>query len=184
MQHRTIAAALAAAAVLALAGCNSDSDKPAALPGGEGVDAVAQDAKAPAAVAVGQPITVTGDGQSVEMTAVKVVDPATTTSFSRVLGAGERLVAVQWRLAAPGTRAVSEYPAMQSKLIDDQGQRYGADPARVVSAGPAFVDGAAIEPGGNALGYVAYIVPATAKITKITLAPGMGLAQNTGTWTL
>lgn len=184
MRHRTTTA-LAAAALLALAGCSdsSGSSKPA-MPGGEGVDAVNQDAKAPAPVKLGTPVRLSRGGETIEMTAVQVADPATTTSFSKTLAPTERLIAVQWRITAPGPGPVSEYPAMQSGVYDDQGQRYGADPTRKISAGPAFPDGTAINPGDSALGYVAYIVPTTAKITKIQFSPGISLPQNAGTWTL
>jgi len=179
MQHRTIAAALAAVAVLALAGCSSD-DKPA-LPGG--IDAAKQSDKTPAAVPLGQPVTITGD-DTIELTAIQVVDPAVTTGFSSELAPTERLIAVQWRIAAPGTTAVSEYPGMQSGVFDDQGQRYGADYTRKVTAGPSYPDGTSVNPGDSTLGYVAYIVPSTAKITKVQFPVGIGVPEATGTWTL
>ncbi|MFE5332935.1 hypothetical protein ACFRCG_41785 [Embleya sp. NPDC056575] len=185
MRHRTTAALAVGAALLALAGCSDSSgDSKPAMPGGQGVDAVNQDVKAPAPVKIGTPVKIVRGDSAIEMTAVQVVDPATTTSFSKVLAPTERLIAVQWRITAPGPGPVSEYPAMQSGVYDDQGQRYGADPVRKVASGPAFPDGTSIPAGDTALGYVAYIVPATAKITKIQFSPGISLPQNAGTWTL
>ncbi|MGW1998135.1 hypothetical protein [Embleya sp. NPDC001921] len=197
MRHRTTAALAVGATLLALAGCtDSSSDKPPAAqpPGTLPPAATAPAAPAPAAastptgppapVAVGQPVTITRGEDSIELTAVKVVDPATTDGFSATVTSAQRVIAVQWRLGAPGTKTMSEYPGMQSGVYDDQGQRYSADYIRKVTAGPKYPDGAAVRPGDHVVGYIAYVVPKDAKIVKIEFAPGLGLAQNTATWTI
>jgi len=192
MQHRTIAGALAAAAVLTLAGCGSDNDSDKdRLPGAQAPvgqapfdNAPTTPTGPPAPVAVGQPVTLLQtSGSGITMTALKVLDPATAVEPYGKPPAGERLVAVQWKITASGTLAISSSPAMGSSLIDDQGQEYPTS-TRPVSAGPAFASSVSIAVGDSRLGWVSYLVSADAKITKIQYAPGAGLAEHTGTWTL
>ncbi|MEU0940506.1 hypothetical protein [Embleya sp. NPDC005971] len=200
MRHRTTAALAVGGVLLALSGCSDsgDSDQPTAQqpPGavappaatGPGAPAPAAasttPAGPPAPVAIGQPVTITRGEDSIELTAVKIVDPATGDGTNSALAPTQRLVAVQWRIGAPGTKTMSEYPGAESGVYDDQGQRYPAEYFRKVTAGPRYPDGAAVAPGDHVVGYIAYVVPKDAKITKVQFAPGLGLAANTATWTL
>ncbi|MFE5332549.1 hypothetical protein ACFRCG_39845 [Embleya sp. NPDC056575] len=195
MRHHTTAA-LATAALLALAGC-SDSDsssKPAAQPPGTAAPAAsapqatvggatATPAGPPAPVPIGQPVTLLRDGGSgITMTAAQALDVATGTEPSGAAPAGSRLYAVQWRIQASGTQAISSSPAMGSTVIDDQGQQYPVL-TRDITAGPAMPLSVSIAAGDSRTGWVVYAVPTTAKITKVQYSPGLGLAADTGTWT-
>jgi len=185
MQHRTIAAALAAVAVLALAGCGSD-DKPAkpAAPVAAQPDAAAEEDQPPAGVKVGQAVTIKQDDKAIDMAAVQFVDPAKAGPLTRAPEPGMRLVAVQWKFTASGAVAVDAYPAMTSQVYDADGQSYSADHARKTASGPSYPEGANIPPGSTTTGWVVYELPAAAKVARIQYSPGLGLAANTGTWTL
>ncbi|MFI1580028.1 DUF4352 domain-containing protein [Embleya sp. NPDC020630] len=195
MKHRTTAALAVGATLLALASCNdSNSSKPAAQPPGATAPAAsapqatkggatATPAGPPAPVPIGQPVTLLRDGGSgITMTATQTLDVATGTEPSGAAPAGSRLYAVQWRIQASGTQAISSSPAMGSTVIDDQGQQYPVL-TRDITAGPAMPLSVSIAAGDSRTGWVVYAVPAAAKITKIQYSPGLGLAADTGTWT-
>lgn len=194
MNHR-LAIAAVAAATLALAGCSSDNgdDKPGPpRPQGQAPAAntpttpAAAPGKAdqpPAPVAIGQPVTLLRSGGSgITMTALQIQDPAMPKETYGKAPAGTRLVAVQWKVAASGTLAISSSPAMGSSVIDSDGQEYPIL-TRDITAGTSMPLSVSIAAGDSRLGWVTYSVPDGVKIVKVQYSPGLGLAADTGTWT-
>lgn len=192
MRHRTTAA-LAAAALLALAGCsdNGGDSKPAAQSPGtaaaeagtpQAAGATATPAGPPAPVAIGQPVTLLRSGGSgITMTALRMADPAPGQGIITV---GTRRACVQWEITASGTQAISSTPADGSALLDAQGQQYDGHSYVTTTLGPAMPSGASTAVGEKRTGWVCYEVPTDTRVVKIKYAPGLGLAADTATWNL
>ncbi|MFI6986047.1 DUF4352 domain-containing protein [Embleya sp. NPDC050154] len=205
MRTRIIGVALAVACTLALAGCNDRDDKvvtkpksPTIIdtsitepPGGTvpptqaapATQAAPTSAKpaAPAAAKVGDTLTLTNTkGVPVDVTLVKLVDPASSSNQFLKPKAGNRYVAVQWKIANNGDAPITDTPNFGSHLIDTDGQQFG-NTFGETSAGPAFPPSVSIPPGGSRLGYVTYEVPTGSKITTIQLQVSM-MSTVTGQW--
>ncbi|AUG79376.1 hypothetical protein CFP65_4646 [Kitasatospora sp. MMS16-BH015] len=122
-------------------------------------------------------------GNTADVTVVKLTDNAEGADEFTKPADGKRFVAVQFRIKATGAKGYNDAPQNSAKLIDAQGQAYGATVADT-KAGPAFQVPAAIASGESALGFVTFEVPADAKPSKVQFALDSGFAQQTGQWTL
>jgi hypothetical protein len=207
--NRATAAIAAAATALLLAACSDDPDKlvtqpnaPSIItapadPGTAAPGAPAPEAPAPAAppsstapaqppaAKVGNTITIKGstEGNSLDATVVKIVDPATASNEYMTAPAGHRFVAVQWRIANTGVRPIDVGPTSGSAVVDTDGQQFSPS-YQPTTAGPAYPSMATIPVGGNRLGYVVYEVPTASKIREIQFDPSMGLGSQIGQWTV
>ncbi|MBV2152292.1 DUF4352 domain-containing protein [Kitasatospora sp. SUK 42] len=145
-------------------------------------EAKASDApKAPAKV--GDTIALKGmdKGNTADVTAVKVVDPAESANEYLKPADGKRYVAVQFQIKATGAQAYSEAPFSSAKVVDAQGQAYGASLAET-KAGPAFQTPTNIAPGDTGKGFVTFEVPNDAKLDKVQFALDNGFANQVGQW--
>ncbi|OII62599.1 hypothetical protein BJP40_27695 [Streptomyces sp. CC53] len=135
----------------------------------------------PTVAVVGDTLSVTGftDDAKLAVTVVKVVDPAAGKDTRPE--AGERYVAVQFRLHNTGSKTYNDAPDNSAKLIDDQGQRFNSWITETI-AGPGFGGTVTIPVGDTALGYITFKVPAESKIAKIQFTMESGFADNTGQW--
>ncbi|WP_128984059.1 DUF4352 domain-containing protein [Streptomyces roseicoloratus] len=135
----------------------------------------------PAVAVVGDTLDLTGSTNDAKLavTVVKVVDPAAGKDTSP--GAGERYVAVQFRLHNTGSKTYSDAPDNSAKLIDDQGQRFNSW-ITDTTAGPGFGGTVVVPVDDTALGYITFKVPTDSKITKIQFTMESGFAENTGQW--
>ncbi|MFE0701903.1 DUF4352 domain-containing protein [Streptomyces sp. NPDC058872] len=135
----------------------------------------------PTVAVVGDTLSVTGftDDAKLAVTVVKVVDPAAGKDTRPE--AGERYVAVQFRLHNTGSKTYNDAPDNSAKLIDDQGQRFNSWITETI-AGPGFGGTVTIPVGDTALGYITFKVPAESKIAKIQFTMESGFANNTGQW--
>ncbi|MGF1428357.1 DUF4352 domain-containing protein [Kitasatospora sp. LaBMicrA B282] len=123
-------------------------------------------------------------GASDDVTVVKVTDNVQSTDGYLKPADGKRWIAVQFRLKNTGTAAYSDAPENGAKVVDDQGQSYGAEAVTDTTAGQAFATPVNLAPGDSALGVVTFEVPATAKIVKAQFGLDSGFADQTGQWTL
>ncbi|MGW9205821.1 DUF4352 domain-containing protein [Embleya sp. NPDC055664] len=161
----TVAAPGASTAPAARAGVAPASTKPGALP----------------AAKVGDTLTLTNTkGVPVDVTPVKGVDPAGSSDRYLKPKAGNRYVAIQWKIVSSGDQPISDTQNFGSRLIGADGQQFGSSFGET-SAGPAFPSSVSIPPGGVRLGFVTYEVPTAAKITTIQLQISM-MSTNTGQW--
>ncbi|MFE3197574.1 DUF4352 domain-containing protein [Embleya sp. NPDC059237] len=136
---------------------------------------------APPAAKVGDTLTLTNaKGVPVDVTLVKLVDPASSSNQYLKPKAGNRYVAIQWKIVNSGDQPITDTPNFGSHLIDADGQQFGSSFGET-SAGPAFPSSVSIPPGGVRLGFVTYEVPTAAKITTIQLQISM-MSTNTGQW--
>jgi Domain of unknown function (DUF4352) len=122
------------------------------------------------------------DGEVLAVTLTKVVDPAEPTDEFSAPSGDHRLVALQFRIANPGSKEYVDDIAGDVELVDDKGQTY--DPTFVeVSAGPA-IDEVRIAPGDSRLGYIAFEIPSGVRLATAQFVPDSGLADETGQWRL
>jgi len=154
----------------------------AAAPAGGG----SAPAAAPASAAKpGDTIALKGTEKSntADVTLVKVVDNAEGEDEFTKPADGKRFVSVQFRIKATGSAAYSDAPMNSAKLVDSQGQSFGATVADT-KAGKGFEVPVNIAPGDTALGFVTFEVPTDAKLDKAQFGLDSGFAQQTGQWKL
>lgn len=205
---RVTRAAVAAATVGLLAfaatACDSDGEKlttqpktpgvvtAPALPGDPGTEPVEAAATAqstappqPAPAKVGDTITINGanEGNRLDATVVKIVDPAATGNEFSTPKPGYRFVAVQWRIANTGVRSIDVGPMSGSAVIDADGQQFGAS-YQETTAGPLYPSSATIPAGSSRLGFVMYELPSASTIQEIQFDPSMGMGSQVGQWTV
>jgi hypothetical protein len=133
---------------------------------------------------VGDAISLKGfDGEKLDATVVKVVDPATSDNPYMKAKDGARLVAVQWRITNTGTKSIDSGPNSGSSLVDGDGQQFLPTFSQT-TAGPSYPSGVTIPPGQSRLGFVAYEVPKSSAVVKAQYGANSGFADELGQWTL
>lgn len=181
--------ALAALLVTAAAGCTS-SAKVSTAPNSTPAQAATASGRtspvasaSPTPAAVGGTLSLTGinKGEKIDVTVVKVVDPAHGTELSSP-APRMRLVAVQFRLRNTGSVTYHDAPANGAKVVDAKGQGFDAAIADTTSAGPNFPATTTISPKGTALGFVVFEVPTGSKIATIQFALDSGFSNDVGQW--
>jgi hypothetical protein len=133
---------------------------------------------------VGNTISIKGhqDGDALEVTLVKVVDPAPSKDEFTTPAAGKRFVAVQFKVVNKGRKVYSDDPQADITAKNAQGETmelsFGG-----TGAGADMPSSVNLTPGDQALGYVAFSVPTGQKITQVqyTLA---GLDDHVAQWTI
>ncbi|MEV6977912.1 DUF4352 domain-containing protein [Kitasatospora sp. NPDC093806] len=142
----------------------------------------AEAAKAPAKI--GDTIALKGTldkGNTADVTALKVVDPAASSNEYLKAEDGKHYVAVQFQIKATGSKAYGEAPWSSAKVVDDQGQSYGPSLAET-KAGPSFQTPTNIAAGEAGKGFVVFEVPNGTKLDKVQFALDNGFAQQVGQW--
>ncbi|MGW2546336.1 DUF4352 domain-containing protein [Kitasatospora sp. NPDC001574] len=123
------------------------------------------------------------EGENLDVTVVKVVDPAGAKETFQSPKAGTKLVAVQFRLHNTGTTVYKDSPTNGARLIDTEGQQFNSTLGET-SAGPGFPGSVTLSPGDTALGYITFAVPATSTIAKVQFTMNSGFGPTTGQWTI
>ncbi|MFJ4096234.1 DUF4352 domain-containing protein [Kitasatospora sp. NPDC089913] len=144
----------------------------------------AEAAKAPAKV--GDTIALKSTlekGNTADITALKVVDPAQSTNEYLTAADGKHYVAVQFQIKPTGAKAYSDAPWSAAKVIDDQGQAYGPTLADT-KAGPSFQTPTNIASGETGKGFVVFEVPNGTKLDKVQFSLDNGFADQVGQWKL
>jgi hypothetical protein len=137
----------------------------------------------PAIATVGDTITLKGQQNAdvMAVTLVKVDPAATSTDQFLTPDAGDKYLAVQFRLENKGQNAYDDSPSNGAVVVDDQGQRFDATFMSKISSGPVMPANVKIAPGGKALGWVVFEVPSTFKAAKVQFSLSSGFG-NTGQW--
>lgn len=140
-------------------------------------------AAAPSPVPVGHTLSLTGinAGEKLDVTVVKVVDPARGTALSSP-PPGKRLVAVRFRLHNTGSTTYNDSPANGAKVVDTEGQGFDSAIADTTSAGANFPATTTVSPGGKALGFIVFEVPAGSKLALVQFALDSGFSTDVGQW--
>lgn len=188
---KTVAALLLAGLLPLTAACSSGSevnttpnkksdtkpdDKPAKKPTKE---AAKKDAK------TGDTITLKGmeDGSQLDVTVVKVVDPAKSSDDFMTPGSGKRWIGVQFKLVNTGTKAYNDSPSNGAQVADADGQQFQATFGDI-TAGPSMSSSVKLTPGGKALGWIVFEAPAKSKVTQVQFAMDSGFSNQTGQWSI
>ncbi|WP_327074066.1 DUF4352 domain-containing protein [Kitasatospora purpeofusca] len=175
-KQTTAATAPAAGAATSAAAKPADSKPAESKP--------AEAAKAPAKV--GDTIALKGTlekGNTADVTALKVVDPAQSSNEYLHAEDGKHYVAVQFQIKPTGAKAYSEAPWSAAKVVDDQGQAYGPTLAET-KAGPSFQTPTNIASGETGKGFVVFEVPNGTKLDKVQFSLDNGFADQVGQWKL
>lgn len=191
MSTRTRLAAIAMGAAIAVTGCSAGStvtDTPKA-PADTSKSAtkapVEKTPAAPKAAKVGDTITLKGaeDGSKLDVTVVKVADPAKPADEFSAPEDGNRWIGVQFQLVNTGTIAYGDSPGNGTQIADVQGQQFTSTFADV-SAGPSMASSVNLKPGAKALGWVVFEVPKASKADVVQFTMDSGFADQTGEWKL
>ncbi|MFE6716843.1 DUF4352 domain-containing protein [Streptomyces albidoflavus] len=191
MRRQLAISAAAFTAMLGIAACDTEvtstPDKPAAAgdakPGKEAEKAERPEEKETVAK-VGDAITLKGfDDEKVEVTVVKVVDPAKSNNEFMAPDEGNRWIGVQFQLVNVGEKAYQDSPAGGMQVADNKGQMFRMAFGEVDS-GPALSSDVRLAPGAKALGWVAFEVPEGVKVSQVQVALSSGMADQTGQWKL
>ncbi|MFI6850060.1 DUF4352 domain-containing protein [Kitasatospora sp. NBC_00085] len=119
-----------------------------------------------------------------DVTVVRVVDPASAKEAFSSPKAGTKLVAVQFRLRNTGTAVYDDSPSNGARLVDSEGQQFTASITTDTTAGPGFPGSVTITPGDTALGYITFAIPTASQVAKIQFTLDSGFAPSTGQWTV
>ncbi|WP_256097980.1 DUF4352 domain-containing protein [Streptomyces sp. MnatMP-M17] len=139
----------------------------------------------PVPAKVGDTIALKGfeDGEQLDVTVTKWVDPAKGKDEFFVPQDGNRWVAAQFELVNSGTKSYVDSPANGAQVADAEGQRFTTTFADI-TAGPSMTSDARVPPGEKALGYIVFEVPMGSKIASIQFAMNSGMADQTGQWSV
>ena len=191
MRRRLAMSTAVFTAVLGLAACDTEvtatPDKPAAAgdekPGKEGEKAEQAQEKE-AAAKVGDAITLKGfEDEKIEVTVVKVVDPAKSKDEFMTPDDGNRWLGIQFQLVNKGDKAYQDSPTNGMQVADADGQMFQTAFGEI-TAGPALSSDVRLAPGAKALGWVTFDVPKDVKVSQVQVALNSGMADHTGQWKL
>ncbi|MGW5252002.1 DUF4352 domain-containing protein [Streptomyces sp. NPDC004012] len=191
--HIRLATAAAVGAV-ALTACTSGSsvvDKPkvsASAKADTGKGAAKNTTKksaAPKVAKVGDTITAKGmeDGSQLDVTLVKVADPAKSSDEFTAPEAGKRFVGVQFRLVNTGTKVYGDSPSNGAQIADSEGQQFESTFADI-TAGPSMSSDVKLKPGAKALGWIVFEVPKGSKTATVQFTMDSGFSDQTAEWKL
>jgi hypothetical protein len=132
---------------------------------------------------IGSAITLTGNdsGEQMSVTVTKVISDAAPSDQFNGAPDGDRLYAVQFRLADTGTAAYSDAPSNGAAVIDSAGQPYQSG-LETVSGCQGFGGTENIAAGESGLGCIVFEVPKAAKIAKVQFTLDSGFGPQTGQW--
>ncbi len=121
------------------------------------------------------------NGQPITITLVKVFDPGTPASGDDKPDSGQRLVAVQLKMANPGGTAISEAADNDAKLIDSKGQSYQVEYSNVKGC-ENYPGPVALSPGQSKDGCVVFALPAKSTVARLEFTPSSGFSNSTAQW--
>jgi hypothetical protein len=132
---------------------------------------------------IGSAITLAGNsaGEQMAVTVTKVISDASPSDSFGQPPAGDRLYAVQFRLADTGTAAYSDAPSNGASVVDSAGQSYQSG-LETVAGCQGFGGTENIAPGSSGLGCIAFEVPQKAKISQVQFTLDSGMGPATGQW--
>ncbi|MGW5971726.1 DUF4352 domain-containing protein [Streptomyces sp. NPDC055186] len=188
---RIAAAVAATVGALTLTACDTGSavvDKPkdnAAAQADSGKDTAKEKSAAPEVAKVGDTLALEGfeKGSKLDVTVVKVADPAKSANEFMEPGDGQRFVGVQFQLVNTGKVAYSDSPSIGAKVADTEGQQFDATFGDI-TAGPSMASNLRLKPGAKGLGWIVFEVPEAAKVDTVQFTMDTGFADQTGEWKL
>lgn len=131
---------------------------------------------------VGESRTLEGSDTSVEVTLVRVLDPATPGEWDTP-DAGHRVVAVELRLANNGDEVYSDSPGNGAVLVDAAYHQY-SEGLMDVSDCQGFGGSVTVAPGDARVGCLTFEVSEGVALSAFQFALDSGFAGDTGRWLL
>lgn len=188
---RVAAIAVAAIGALTLTACDTGStvvDKPkekAAAEADSGKETTKEKSAAPEVAKVGDTLALKGmeDGSRLDVTVVKVADPAKSADEFLEPGSGKRFVGVQFELVNTGEAVYNDSPSNGARVADSEGQQFDSTFADI-TAGPSMASSLTLKPGAKGLGWIVFEVPKGSKIDTVQFTMNSGFADQTGEWKL
>ena len=131
---------------------------------------------------VGDTLSLTGtnSGERLDVTVVKVVDPAGARQYDHP-SSGDRFVSVQFKLKNTGTAVYKDSPSNGATVIDKDGQRFSAS-LNNSTAGPSFPGSVTISARKTALGFMTFEVPTASRVVTVQFAMDSGFSDDVGEW--
>jgi hypothetical protein len=132
---------------------------------------------------IGSAIVLAGNssGEQMTVTVAKVWAHAEPASQFDGADAGDRLYAVQFRLADTGSIAYSDSPSNGAVVVDSAGQSYQSSFNNAAEC-DSFPGTENIAVGASGLGCIVFEVPVKAKITEVQFTIDSGMGPQTGQW--
>jgi Domain of unknown function (DUF4352) len=132
---------------------------------------------------IGSAITLSGNssGEQMAVTVTKVISDASPSDSFEAAPAGDRLYAVQFRLADTGSAPYSDAPSNGATVVDSAGQSYQSG-LETVAGCQGFEGTENIAPKSSGLGCIVFEVPEKAKITQVQFTLDSGMGPDTGQW--
>ncbi|MFC8658090.1 DUF4352 domain-containing protein [Streptomyces parvus] len=189
MRRTTIAAIAVVGMMFTATACTDDDITTAPSKTGAAEQPAAEQAEAPeeepkeTVAKVGDTITLKGqeDGEQVDATLKKIVDPATSADEFFGPEDGNRWVAAQFELTNTGKAPYADSPSNGAQVADADGQRFQATFGDT-KAGPSMTSDAKVPPGEKVLGWITFEVPKASKIVTVQFGLNSGFAEQTGQW--
>ncbi|XUZ24732.1 DUF4352 domain-containing protein [Streptomyces sp. RMIT01] len=189
MRRTTIAAIAVVGMLFTATACTDDDITTAPSKTGAAEQPASEQAESPeeapkdTVAKVGDTITLKGqeDGEQVDATLKKIVDPAQPKDEFFAPEDGNRWVAAQFELTNTGTKPYADSPGNGAQIADADGQRFDTMFADT-KAGPSMTSDAKVPPGEKVLGWITFEVPKESKIATVQFGLNSGFAEQTGQW--
>ena len=121
-------------------------------------------------------------GKNIAVTVVKVVDPDSSSNEFETPPAGDRFESVQFRIVNTGAGTYQDDPLVEISAKDAAGQNMQQEIAVSTAAGAQLPSSVSLAPGGTALGFVTFDVPAGDSIAQAQYSINLALTGTTGEW--
>ncbi|OPG06863.1 hypothetical protein B1R27_15725 [Streptomyces sp. GKU 895] len=133
---------------------------------------------------VGDTVSLTGfrDGEKLDVTVTKVVDPAPAENSLFGPGEGKHLAAVQFRMKNTGTVTYTDAPALGAAVVDQKDQRFDASLIQTTTAGAELPGSVTIRPGATAVGFLTFEVTDGSRVVAVQYKMDSGFADDVGEW--
>lgn len=137
---------------------------------------------APQSAGVGDAIDLKGEGTTVEVTVVKVVEPDSASNEFDTPKAGTHFASVQFQLLNKGPGSYQDDPLIDARAKDAAGQTFNSALVTETGAGPQMNSSVNLASGDKALGYITFEIPTGSKITQVQYNLHAGMFGTTAQW--
>ncbi|MBS2966432.1 DUF4352 domain-containing protein [Actinocrinis puniceicyclus] len=183
---RKILALLPVALIAAACTSKGVTTTPAAPHSASGTSAASQapSSAAPQKAGVGDAINLQGDGTTIEVTVIKIVDPDTPSNEFETPKAGTHYASVQFQLLDKGPGSYQDDPLIDAQVKDATGQTFKPAIVTETGAGPQMSSSTNLPKGDKALGFITFEIPSGSKVTQVQYNLNGGLFGTTAQWTV
>ncbi|MDX3380150.1 DUF4352 domain-containing protein [Streptomyces niveiscabiei] len=132
---------------------------------------------------VGDTLSLTGlNDTQLDVTVIKVVEPAGVEPSFFKIRPENHLVAVQLRLKNTGTGVYDDAPWIGASVVDASNQRFNTSMLTPTTAGVELPGSITLRPGATALGYLCFEVPDNSRVVTVQYSMNSGFSDDVGEW--